>query len=83
MTKTIVFVLVTALLLTSFGVIIFAQSDAEIRAQAERDGKADGSSDVNMFGCGMGGFFLGPFGWLHAVFAQRNLETERILMLQD
>lgn len=80
--------LATLMVLTLFisSIVIFpafgGQASEEM-TQAKREGRADGSADTNMFGCGMGGFFLGPLGWLHAVFAQRKLETQRVLYLQD
>ena len=72
--------LLVVLVLTLAAVVVTAQGQ---QLEAREQARSDATADVNYFGCGMGGMFLGPIGWAHAWFTSREMSVHRVLMLQN
>ncbi|MCR4404345.1 MAG: hypothetical protein NUW06_03505 [Candidatus Acetothermia bacterium] len=81
MKKYLAIVLLVLLALAVGAVAGMAQEKEILEAQAQA--RADANADVNYFGCGMGGMFLGPIGWAHAWFTSREMSVHRVLFLQN
>lgn len=81
MNRLVVVVLLVGLALAIGGVSGLAQ-EREI-LEAQQQARSDAGADVNYFGCGIGGMFLGPIGWAHAWFTNREMSVHRVLFLQN
>lgn len=81
MNRLVVVVLLVGLALAIGGVSGLAQ-EGEVLA-AQQQARSDAAADVNYFGCGLGGMFLGPIGWAHAWFTNREMSVHRVLFLQN